>query len=189
MCRSLKKEGCDVARYSQVELLRNGTSIEIRALMPSDRADLIAAIGRTSAQTLYRRFFSPRGTLSDAEIGYFVDVDFVNHVALVATAAEGGRPVIVGGARFIVIKPGRAELAIAVVDQYQGRGIGLALMKNLVRIAQAIGIRALIADVLAENVGMLRVLDKCGFALTKVREGDVTHVSIDLANRADSVRS
>jgi RimJ/RimL family protein N-acetyltransferase len=175
-----------VAGYSHAEFLGNGKSIEIRALTPDDRAALKAAVNRTSAQTLYRRFFSPRGTLTEAELEYFLDVDFIDHVALVARAEEGGRPVIVGGARFIVIKPKRAELAIAVIDPYQGQGIGLALVKSLVRIAQGIGIRELIADVLAENVGMLKVFDKCGFPLTKQREGGVIHITIDLPDRVTS---
>jgi hypothetical protein len=45
------------AEYSAVELLRNGRSIQIRALRASDRTDLVSAVGRTSARSLYRRFF------------------------------------------------------------------------------------------------------------------------------------
>src|SRR5262249_7227833 len=134
-----KARDFDVAGYSHAEFLRNGMPLEIRALTPGDRAGLKAAVDRTSSQTLYRRFFSPRGALTEAELEYFLHVDFNDHVALVATAEEGGQPVIVGGARFIVVKPGKAELAIAVIDAYQGRGIGLALVKSLVRIAQNIG--------------------------------------------------
>ena len=48
----------DAAKYSAVELLRNGLRIEIRALRASDRADLVAAVDHTSARSLYRRFFS-----------------------------------------------------------------------------------------------------------------------------------
>jgi RimJ/RimL family protein N-acetyltransferase len=183
MHRSQRARDFAVAGYSHTEFLDNGKSIEIRALTPDDRAALQTAVDRTSAQTLYRRFFSPRGALTEAEFEYFLDVDFIDHVALVAKAEEGGRPVIVGGARFIVIKPRRAELAIAVIDAYQGQGIGLALVKCLVQVAQEIGIRELIADVLAENVGMLKVFDRCGFPLTKEREGGVIHIAIDLADR------
>jgi RimJ/RimL family protein N-acetyltransferase len=190
MHRSARARDFDVAGYSHAEFLRNGKPLEIRALTPGDRAGLKAAVDRTSGQTLYRRFFSPRGTLTEAELEYFSNVDFIDHVALVATAQEGGRPVIVGGARFIVVKPGRAELAIAVIDAYQGQGIGLALVKSLVQIAQRIGIRELIADVLAENVGMLKVFDKCGFPLAKERDGGVIHIAIDLPDRvAGSVHS
>ena len=50
----------EVAKYSAVEALRNGRQVEIRALRPDDRADLVAAVGRTSSQSLYRRFFAVR---------------------------------------------------------------------------------------------------------------------------------
>jgi hypothetical protein len=50
----------EAARYSAVEELRNGRRVEIRALRPDDRADLLAAIGRTGAESLFRRFFAPK---------------------------------------------------------------------------------------------------------------------------------
>jgi hypothetical protein len=81
----------DAAKYAAVELLRNGRSIEIRALRPDDRDDLIAAVGRISAQSLYRRFFGARRQFTEQEIEFFANVDFVNHVALVAVAEENGR--------------------------------------------------------------------------------------------------
>jgi hypothetical protein len=107
----------ETAEYSAVELLRDGRRVEIRALRPDDRDDLIAAVGRTSDQSLYRRFFGARRGFSEREIAFFVNVDFVNHVALVAVADEGGRPLIVGGGRYVVVQPGKAEVAFAVVDR------------------------------------------------------------------------
>lgn len=167
-------------RYRQAQLLRNGRSIEVRALRPGDRAALIAAVERTSAQSLYRRFFSPKRHFSETEIGYFVDVDFVNHVALVATLEEGDRPIIVGGARYVVVRPARAEVAVAVVDQYQGQGIGAALLQHLVIIARRAGLKQLIAEVLADNTSMLRVFERSGLPVTTMREGGLTHVVLEL---------
>jgi hypothetical protein len=61
-----------------------------------------------------------------SEIDFFLNVDFVDHVALVAVMDESNRPVIAGGARYVVVEPGKAELAFAVIDQYQGQGLGAA---------------------------------------------------------------
>jgi hypothetical protein len=109
------------AKYSALDLLRDGRRIEIRALRTDDRADLLGAVERTSAQSLYRRFFGVKRDFSEKEIEFFVNVDFVNHVAWVATVEERNRTVIVGGGRYVIVRPGMAEVAFAVVDQYQHR--------------------------------------------------------------------
>jgi GNAT superfamily N-acetyltransferase len=109
-----------------------------------------------------------------------LNVDFIKHVALVAVGEEGGGPVIIGGGRYIVVQPEKAEVAFAVVDQYQGRGIGAALMHHLAAIARANGLKELIADVLPENLRMLKVFEKSGLRLSTKREPGVMHVSVRL---------
>src|SRR3981081_2845069 len=89
------------------ELLSDGCQIEIRALRREDEADMLAAVGKTSAQSLQRRFFVMKRHFSDKERPFFLDVDFKNHVAIVALTDEAGRKVIVGGGRYIVFEPGR----------------------------------------------------------------------------------
>ena len=119
------------ATYSAVEVLRDKRRVEIRALRPDDRADLLAAVGRTSDQSLYRRFFAVKGSFTEPEIAFFLNIDFINHVALVAVLEELERPRIIGGGRYIVVQPGQAEVAFVVVDQYQRQGIGSALLRHL----------------------------------------------------------
>lgn len=104
-----------IAEYSSPETLRNGRRVEVRALRPEDRDAMMAAIDRTSAQSLYRWFFGAKRHFTDQEKSFFLDVDFVSHVALVAVLEEGGQPVIVGGGRYIVSNPGQAEVAFAIV--------------------------------------------------------------------------
>src|SRR3954447_13379355 len=157
----------EAAGYSVVETLRSGRQVEIRALRPDDRADFVAAVERASAQSLFRRFFAAKRGFTEQEIAFFVNVDFINHVALVAIVEEDGRPVIVGGGRYIVGQPGTAELAFAVVDEHQGQGIGAALMRHLAAIARRSGFNELIAEVLPENVPMLKVFENSGFHLTR----------------------
>src|SRR5215813_14401464 len=170
----------EAAKYSAFETLRNERRVEIRALRPDDRADLIAAVDRTSAQSLYRRFFDVRRGFTDQEIAFFLNVDFVNHVALVAVVEEGGYPTIVGGGRYVVVQPGTAEVAFAVVDEYQGQGIGAALMRHLAAIAVSAGLKELIAEVLPDNMPMLKVFEKSGFPRSVKHEAQVVHVSLAL---------
>jgi RimJ/RimL family protein N-acetyltransferase len=171
----------NAASYSAIEALPDGRSVEIRAVRPADRDGFIEAFGRASPASIYRRFFAAKRDLSEQEISFFSDVDFVGHVALVAVAAEGGRPVVVGGARYITVEPGQAEIAFTVLDQYQGHGLGAALMRHLVMLAREAGLKQLIAEVLPENTPMLKVFEKCGLQLNTRRERGVVHVTLRLS--------
>jgi GNAT superfamily N-acetyltransferase len=170
----------NAADYSAVESLRDGRRVEIRALRAADRAGLLEAVAHMSEEARYRRFFAPKRTFSEKEIGFYLNVDFVGHVALVAVLEEDGRPVIAGGGRYIVSSPGSAEVAFAVDDRHQGLGIGTHLMRHLVALARAAGLRELTAEVLPDNASMLKVFDRCGLATTTRREGGVVHVTMAL---------
>jgi RimJ/RimL family protein N-acetyltransferase len=170
----------ETAAYSAIERLGNGRQVEIRALRPEDQDQLVAAIGRASTQSLFRRFFAAKRSFTEQEIAFFLKIDFVNHVALIAVADENGRPVIVGGGRYIVAQPGQAEVAFAVIDQYQGQGIGAALMRHLVAIARQAGLKELVAEVLPDNLAMLRVFEKSGLPCSTKRELRVVHVTLQL---------
>ena len=160
--------------YTARELLRDGSQIEIRALRREDEADMLAAIGKTSAQSLQRRFFVMKRHFSDKERAFFMDIDFKNHVAIVALAEEAGRKVIVGGGRYIVFEPGRAEMAFVVIDAWQGRGIGSILMRHLVKFASDAGLQELTAEVLPENAAMIKVFGKFGFKPAAQRDPQTT---------------
>jgi GNAT superfamily N-acetyltransferase len=167
------------AAYSVIELLRDGRRVEIRALRPDDRAGLLAAVERTGDQSFYRRFFGVRREFTDEEIDRFLNIDFVDQVALVAVDQEGGA--IAGGARYIVVAPGRAEVAFTVVDHYQGHGLGAALMYHLTRIARRAGLRELVADVLPDNAPMLAVFKRSGLSMSTTREPGVVHIALQLS--------
>jgi GNAT superfamily N-acetyltransferase len=126
------------SRYSVFETLRDGTRIEVRALRGDDRADLLDAFDRLSAQSRYTRFFAPKRDLSEAEIAFAVD------------------------------------------DSFQGRGVASAVIRNLVVLARAAGLDTFHAEVLAENAPMLRVFEKSGLAMTKTREQGVVRATLRL---------
>jgi GNAT superfamily N-acetyltransferase len=170
-----------VAEYRATEVLRDGRRIAIRAARPADREALLEAFGRTGDESRYRRFFSPKHSLTEGEIAFFLNLDFADHVALVAELEGGERPVIAGGGRYIVAEPGRAEVAFMVDDSHQGLGIGSLLMRHLVVIARAAGLRTLVAEVLAGNRTMLKVFERAGLDLTTRREAGVLHLEMGLA--------
>jgi RimJ/RimL family protein N-acetyltransferase len=160
--------------------LRDGSPVDIRALRPEDEADMLAATEQTSPQSLQRRFFVMKRYFSDKERAFFMDVDFDKHVALVALAEQSGRKGVVGGGRYVVFEPGRAELAFMVIDAWQGRGIGSLLMRHLIKLAGASGLKELTAEVLPENAAMLKVFTRSGFKRRASGDPQTVHLVLDL---------
>ena len=171
----------DPANYSATETLPDGRRIEIRAQRPDDHAGLRAALARASPESFYYRFFSVKREFSEKEAHYFLDIDFVKHVALAAIADEEGRSAIVGGAQYIVVQPGQAEASFAVIDDYQGKGIGTTLMRHLATIGREAGLREFVAEVLSENAPKLKVFERSGLVMSAKRVGIVVHVTLRLA--------
>jgi GNAT superfamily N-acetyltransferase len=166
--------------YTATETLRDGRTAIIRALRPEDRAGMLAAVGRTSQQSLYRRFFTFKRGFTDREVDFYVDVDFVDHVALVAVLVEDGQSMIVAGGRYIVVREGEAEVAFVVDDAHQGRGLGASLMRHLAALARQAGLKALSADVLPDNTAMLKVFETSRLGIKTRREPASIHVILQL---------
>lgn len=170
----------DAATYTATECLRDGRTFEVRALKPSDEADMLAAVDRIGTQSLYRRFMGAKRGFSDKERAFFLNVDFINHVALVAVVKEEDHASIVAGGRYIVEKPGTAEVAFAVVDDYQGQGIGAILLRHLAALAREAGLKEFTAEVLADNTPMLKVFEKSGLKFSSKRSADGIHAVLQL---------
>src|SRR5690242_10108120 len=175
-----RTSSCKAANFSAIEMLRDGRSIEIRSLRRTDVEDLKTAVAHTSADSMRRRFFGPKRYFSEQEIAYFVNIDFVTQVALVATTEQDGKHAIVAGGRYVLLEPGLAEVAFVVVDDYQGYGIGTKLMRHLVSIAREAGLRNLVAEVLPDNLPMLSVFQKCGLKIATRRDRGAIHVTMQL---------
>jgi RimJ/RimL family protein N-acetyltransferase len=167
--------------YSAVELLRDGRRVELRALRPDDETQMLAALSRASQQSLYRRFFGVKKAFSKREKAFFLNVDFTDHVALVVTIEQSDGTAIVGGARYVVAAPGIAEVAFTVIDDFQGKGLGSALLRHLVLFAKGASLKQLIADVLPENTAMINVFRKSGLPATIRQARGVVHIRLDVA--------
>lgn len=169
--------------YRAVEPLRDGRSIEIRALRPADETRMLAAISPTTPQSLCRRVFGAKKDFSEGEKAFFFNIDFIGDVALVAALEHSGRTAIVGGARYVVSAPGIAEVAFTVVDEFQGNGIGSALMSHLILLARRASLEQLVADILPHNITVMSILKKTGLLTTITRAKGVVHVTLDLPHR------
>jgi len=166
--------------YRAIESLRDGRRLTVRSFQAADGDALAAAVKRTSAETLYRRFFAVKRHFSQRETDFFLNVDFVDHVALVAEVDEADRPTVIGAGRYVVVTPGGAEVAFMVIDAYQGQGIGKQLLRHLAVIAREAGLREFVAEVLPENGSMLKVFERSGLRISTTRDAEVVHVTLAL---------
>jgi acetyl coenzyme A synthetase (ADP forming)-like protein len=169
----------DRHHYAAEGILRDGGSIHIRAIRPDDKQRLLAHFGRLSAQSVYFRFFRAKKRLTDNELVQFTELDFARSAALVATLGQGDEEKIIGVGRYAVVDADgrRAEVAFAVADDFQGRGVGTLLLEHLAPIARANGITEFEADVLGENNRMLEVFAQSGFRVKRSIEDGIFHLT------------
>jgi GNAT superfamily N-acetyltransferase len=167
--------------------LPDGTSILLRPIRPSDKPRLLAAFERLSPESRYRRFMSFHPVLSGRELRYFTEIDHRRHEAIVAIDPATGDGI--GVARYIAsaATPTEAEAAIAVVDDWQRRGVGSALLAALVLRAREGGIRSFIATVLSDNVPVLHLLEDMTQPRVVSRRSGVTEVRIPLDDAGESL--
>jgi protein lysine acetyltransferase len=146
--------------------LRDGARVQIRPILPSDRGKLADTQPGFSRESHYRRFFSAP-PLTDKVVQYLVDVDYGDHFAWVALAADDPAESGVASARYIRERAAHetAEVAFSVIDDYQGRGLGTILLGALGVAAAENGIRDFRARVLAENEPMRAILRRAGAQL------------------------
>jgi acetyltransferase len=96
-------------------------------------------------------------------------IDYARQMALVVerTTPEGERQVIGVGRLQNLLGPGEAEFSIVISDDRQKDGLGTELLNRLIAIGRAEGVKAITADILAENTAMQRISEKAGFKLTR----------------------
>ncbi len=137
-------------------------TVEIRPIAPEDKQALEDGFARFSDQSRYMRFLAPHGRLTPAELRYFTEVDHHDHEALVALDPVTGTGV--GVARYVraADDPAVAEIAVAVIDSWHGRGVGTQLLTALTERAREEGIRSFSALCLADNDRMLGLLSDFG---------------------------
>ena len=170
-------DGSSDSPWAATVVLSTGDTAYIRPMTPADRAALAAFHERQSSLSKYRRFFSPKPTLSEEELAHFTDVDMVDRAALV-TEVHDDFMAWASYERW----PGRpeAEAAFMVDDEYQGHGIATLMLEHLAAIARSNGIDRFTAEVLGDNRAMLAVFAKAGWPLQRRFDSGVVDLDWDL---------
>jgi GNAT superfamily N-acetyltransferase len=180
ICTMALKEGVGVPwskpmPFATTDQLMGG--ITIRAVRPDDKERLVTAFKALEPRSIYLRFFSLKKELSDRELRRVTECDGVSEVAVVATIGGDDRETIVAMGNY-VRAGAAAEIAFAVEEDFQGRGIAARLLRQLAEIARTNGVSQLEADVLAENTPMLKVFRKSGLRMRESQSQGVVHATL-----------
>jgi RimJ/RimL family protein N-acetyltransferase len=154
--------------------LDDGTIVLLRPITPDDRPLLEDGLQRLSLRSRVMRFFSAVPHLSERQLDYLTRVDQHDHAAWGA-ATDDGEIVGLGVGRFVRLptEPGAAEVAVTVVDEFQGRGLGSLLLALLYRTAQRVEVDRFRAFVRFDNQRLIESLKAIGGTLQHAEEGVV----------------
>ena len=170
--------------WEQDAVLREGGTVHIRPIVPSDADALQAFVQNMSSESSYFRFFRVKRELQPDELRAYTELDYKLDMAFVAIV--DGQLVGVGRYDAIESDPTSAEIAFTVADDYQGKGIGTLLVFRIAAYARAVGVERFRAYLLADNHAMMRVFRNAGFPLTRAIDEGVYTVDIP-TEESDSV--
>jgi len=135
--------------------LRDGSRVRIRQGHHTDRELLLRGFERLSPESRYRRFLAPMTELSQSTVRYLTEIDHHDHEAMIALDEQTGEGI--GVARYVrdPDHPDVAEVAVTVIDDWQGRGLGTRLLEVISARARDEGITRFTALMLATNKEMM----------------------------------
>ena len=151
------------------EIQVGDTTVNIRTIRPTDREIGIDFVKRLSPTAKYLRYHHAIEELATDTLDRFLNPDYPDEMALIAVIQDENSTLTTGTRQIAVARyhrgatPEDAEIAIAVADDWQGRGVGRQLLIDLREFALGVGIRHLVAKVLPQNGQMLALARKLGF--------------------------
>ena len=162
-------------------ILRDGGTLRLRSPSAKDEGALLDFLSSLSEDSFYRRFHGTP-SIRPALVDPFLDPDWWDHGDLIGTLAdETGAEQVVALASYVRLRdPTAAEVAFAVADAHQGRGIGTRLLERLAARAASVGIERFVAEVIPGNRPMLRVFEEAGFAVGRTFEGGTVEVTFPI---------
>jgi GNAT superfamily N-acetyltransferase len=161
-------------------ILDDGTPISFRPIHPTDEHNMKDLYYALSKETIYYRFMQNLKSIPQKQVQDFVFIDHRSDVAIVGTLPEvHGEQFVAIGRYFLDPTTNRAEVAFVVRDEWQNRGIGAYLLKNLTTIARRNGIGGFTAEVLKQNRAMQTVFNTSGLKVKSQLDGEVYHFDLD----------
>ena len=166
-------------------ILRDGGTLRLRAPREADRDALVRFFEDLSPRSLFLRFHgTPR--VDEHLVEPVLDPDWVERGSLLASVTEDGVDRIVALANYVRLRdPRSAEVAFAVADDYQGRGVATRMLERLAAFAGPRGIERFVGEVMADNAAMIGVFEGVGFEVSRTFEGGEVEMTFPIAVTAD----
>jgi GNAT superfamily N-acetyltransferase len=162
-------------------VLRDGSRVRIRQWSPSDRELLVGGFYRLSPTSSYRRFLSASPVLTGQVVHALTDIDHRDHEAIVALDEHGKEGLGIAHYDRSLERPDVAEVALTVIDDWQGRGLGTLLLEVISARARQEGINTVTALMLAENRRMRDLLNRLGPVRVIDVERDTVEVEVAIS--------
>ena len=173
-------------QYKTEVLLKDGSSILLRPIRVDDVKGWVEFVGRLSDRTKYLRFHHMPKDMGLEDAARFCTVDYHDTFAFVAEVLrETKRDIVAVGRYYRLPDHHSAEVALAIEDSYQGRGLGTSILEQLAGAARENGIDRFEADVLADNDQMMNVFKNYGFHVTSELQTGVYRVAFPIAETAE----
>lgn len=170
-------------------ILRDGRSLRVRHIRPDDKKRLEEFFYRLSEHARRLRFLHPKNYISEAELKYFTEVVPPRRCAFVATTGEAEKERIIAVGRYDMLPDEKsAEIAFAVEDMAQLRGVGTVLLEELAKTALKFNIIRFKARLLQENTRMLEVFESSGFGVDKSIADGVYDITLRIKGQEEFVR-
>ena len=166
-------------------ILRDGSTLRLRAPEEADREPLVKFFDELSPRSLYLRFHG-QPPVDDRLVEPVLESDWIERGALLASMTEAGGDRIVALANYVRLRdPASAEVAFTVADAYQGRGIATRLLEQLAPLAAARGIERFVGEVMADNAPMIGVFEGVGFEVSRTFAGGEVEMTFPIATTPD----
>ncbi len=173
-------------QYESDWTMKNGDPLVIRPIRPEDEPMMVKFHEALSERTVYQRYLQMlhlSQRIAHERLTRICFIDYARQMALVAEReipGTGEKQIIAVGRLQGITGATESEFAVVVADEYQKAGLGTELLRRLIEIGRAEGVKVITADILAENSAMQKVSEKLGFKLTREPGDPVVSARLEL---------
>lgn len=151
---------------------KTGLQVLMRPVKISDEPLLKDFFYSLSDTSMYRRFISSRRDMPHERLQEFVVIDYTQEMVILATVGEKEKEEVIGIGQYSISEEAHSsEVAFAVRDDYQNKGVGTELLNYLIYLGRKNGLLSFTAETLFENKPMLSIFEKAGFKILASSSG------------------